>query len=233
MDTRFFRLTLGAFALAPLFASAAPADDAPVAEAVRKIPIRPADSPEEIRRKLRETGMPDEKIDEIIAKMKGAFAKRGVTAPAGTGSATATPVTAPGAGSVPTSGAIPPRPPELNTAALDSQAMESKDPALDADRKAIEAIKQEKSLLEARIALAETKRKQSLFPLTEEKKVLKDDAPGKAERGTGTSTLDMALRIVEFLAAQDQPLTLAHIAKAFSASKATVYRHLVTLQRHD
>jgi IclR family acetate operon transcriptional repressor len=61
-----------------------------------------------------------------------------------------------------------------------------------------------------------------------------EGASGKSERlGTGTSTLDMALRIVDFLAAQDQPLTLAQIAKAFSASKATVYRHLVTLQRHD
>lgn len=55
----------------------------------------------------------------------------------------------------------------------------------------------------------------------------------KADKGaSGTSTLDMALRIVEFLAAQSQSVSLAQIAKAFSASKATVYRHLVTLQRH-
>lgn len=48
----------------------------------------------------------------------------------------------------------------------------------------------------------------------------------------GTSTLDMALKLVEFLATQNAPQSLAQIAKAFDASKATVYRHLVTLQRH-
>jgi len=48
----------------------------------------------------------------------------------------------------------------------------------------------------------------------------------------GTSTLDTALRVTEFLASQEQPQSLAQIAKAFSASKSTVYRHLVTLQRH-
>lgn len=48
----------------------------------------------------------------------------------------------------------------------------------------------------------------------------------------GTSTLDLALRALEFLAHESQPLSLAHIAEALSASKATIYRHLVTLQRH-
>lgn len=38
--------------------------------------------------------------------------------------------------------------------------------------------------------------------------------------------------MVEFLALQSRPLALAQIAAHFSASKATVYRHLVTLQRH-
>jgi DNA-binding IclR family transcriptional regulator len=58
--------------------------------------------------------------------------------------------------------------------------------------------------------------------------------PEKSSREVqGTSTLDMALHVVNYLASQDQPVTLAQIAKAFSASKATVYRHLVTLQRHD
>ncbi|TMV04353.1 IclR family transcriptional regulator [Brucella haematophila] len=61
-----------------------------------------------------------------------------------------------------------------------------------------------------------------------------DEASGKTGKaGAGTSTLDMALRVLEFLSGQDQPMTLAQIAKAFSANKATVYRHLVTLQRHD
>ncbi|WP_341991189.1 IclR family transcriptional regulator [Azorhizobium sp. AG788] len=56
-----------------------------------------------------------------------------------------------------------------------------------------------------------------------------DAAPSSA---TGTSTLDLALRMVEYLALQSRPVQLAQIATAFSASKATVYRHLVTLQRH-
>jgi DNA-binding IclR family transcriptional regulator len=41
-----------------------------------------------------------------------------------------------------------------------------------------------------------------------------------------TSTLDLALRIVEFLAYQSGPTTLAAIATEFGASKATVHRHL-------
>lgn len=48
----------------------------------------------------------------------------------------------------------------------------------------------------------------------------------------GTGTLDLALRIVEFLAHQSQPTPLTTIAKTFDASKATVYRHLQTLIRH-
>lgn len=48
----------------------------------------------------------------------------------------------------------------------------------------------------------------------------------------GTSTLDLALEIVEFLAQQERPISLAAIASTFSASKATVYRHLQTLVRH-
>lgn len=52
------------------------------------------------------------------------------------------------------------------------------------------------------------------------------------QRDAGTSTLDLALRLVEFLAFQSAPLSLGEIAAAFEASKATVYRHLVTLQRH-
>lgn len=55
------------------------------------------------------------------------------------------------------------------------------------------------------------------------------EAAGRRE--TGTSTLDLALRVVEFLAGQSRPLALGDIAHEFAASKATVYRHLVTLQR--
>lgn len=48
----------------------------------------------------------------------------------------------------------------------------------------------------------------------------------------GTSTLDLALHAVEYLVQQSRPASLAQIAEALSASKATIYRHLVTLQRH-
>ncbi|MFT3978745.1 MAG: IclR family transcriptional regulator, partial [Sphingomonas bacterium] len=58
------------------------------------------------------------------------------------------------------------------------------------------------------------------------------EAPVQASPATGTSTLDLALRMVEHLALQSRPLTLAQIAGHFAASKATCYRHLVTLQRH-
>jgi DNA-binding IclR family transcriptional regulator len=47
-----------------------------------------------------------------------------------------------------------------------------------------------------------------------------------------TGTLDLALRILEFLAGQGQPIALTAIANTFSASKATVYRHLQGLARH-
>ncbi|MDT3688136.1 MAG: IclR family transcriptional regulator [Pseudorhodoplanes sp.] len=52
--------------------------------------------------------------------------------------------------------------------------------------------------------------------------------PVKSETGT----LDLALRILEFLAGQGQPIALTTIANTFSASKATVYRHLQGLARH-
>ena len=57
------------------------------------------------------------------------------------------------------------------------------------------------------------------------------EEPTKREPA-GTSTLSLALRIVEFLAFRSQPMALLQIAQEFGASKATVYRHLVTLQRH-
>lgn len=57
---------------------------------------------------------------------------------------------------------------------------------------------------------------------------------GGAQKGqaAGTSTLDLALRAIEYLASQSRPVPLVQIAQALSASKATIYRHLVTLQRH-
>jgi DNA-binding IclR family transcriptional regulator len=57
-------------------------------------------------------------------------------------------------------------------------------------------------------------------------------APQRKAEPAGTSTLDFALLLIEFLVSQSGPVPLAQIAAHFSASKATVYRHLVTLQRH-
>lgn len=57
---------------------------------------------------------------------------------------------------------------------------------------------------------------------------VRGSAPVKSETGT----LDLALRILEFLAGQGQPVALTTIANTFSASKATVYRHLQGLARH-
>ncbi len=56
--------------------------------------------------------------------------------------------------------------------------------------------------------------------------------PAAKPQPAGTSTLDFALRLIEYLVSQSGPLPLAQIARHFSASKATTYRHLVTLQRH-
>lgn len=58
------------------------------------------------------------------------------------------------------------------------------------------------------------------------------DKASPKSAAAGTSTLDLALRAVEYLALQSRPVALAQIAEALSASKATIYRHLVTLQRH-
>jgi DNA-binding IclR family transcriptional regulator len=66
------------------------------------------------------------------------------------------------------------------------------------------------------------------------------EEPDRASRRTlrsakplpGTSTLDLALRILEHLARESQPASLASLAATFSASKATVYRHLQTLVRN-
>ncbi len=48
-------------------------------------------------------------------------------------------------------------------------------------------------------------------------------------RNAGTGTLVLALRILEHLAHRSHNASLGAIAKEFSASKATVYRHLQTL----
>jgi DNA-binding IclR family transcriptional regulator len=50
--------------------------------------------------------------------------------------------------------------------------------------------------------------------------------------GTGTETLDLALRLLEFLAKSPEPVGLSALAREFGASKATIYRRLLTLTQH-
>src|SRR5262245_25034495 len=52
---------------------------------------------------------------------------------------------------------------------------------------------------------------------------------GTPQQKTGTGTLVLALRILEYLAHRSYNASLGVIAKEFSASKATVYRHLQAL----
>lgn len=183
MDTRLLSLALAAFVTAPAFADAPPLADSPSAQERKKITFTPADSPEEIRRKLREAGVPDDKIDEIIAKMKSGMARRVSSSGASSGAAgaTASAVAAPADGAPvaaaagKTTAPAVARQPELNTAELDAKALESKDPALEALKKSIDALKQEKSLLEAEIAFAETKRRSGLFALTQERSKIESE----------------------------------------------------------
>jgi len=53
--------------------------------------------------------------------------------------------------------------------------------------------------------------------------------PDALRRNAGTGTLVLALRILEHLAHRSHNASLGAIAKEFSASKATVYRHLQAL----
>ncbi len=61
------------------------------------------------------------------------------------------------------------RPAPISAPWLDARAAENRDPELAEDRKAIEALRQEKALLEAELALAESKRRVELAPLNEER----------------------------------------------------------------
>jgi DNA-binding IclR family transcriptional regulator len=54
--------------------------------------------------------------------------------------------------------------------------------------------------------------------------------PAPSRKDTGT--LDLALRILDYLAEQTAPTALTAIAHVFAASKSTVYRHLNALARH-
>src|SRR5580765_3580954 len=48
----------------------------------------------------------------------------------------------------------------------------------------------------------------------------------------GTETVDLSLRLLEFLARSAEPMGLSELARQFEASKATLYRHLQALAPH-
>ena len=48
----------------------------------------------------------------------------------------------------------------------------------------------------------------------------------------GTETVDLSLRLLEFLARSTEPVGVSDLARQFQASKATIYRHLQTLAHH-
>jgi len=48
----------------------------------------------------------------------------------------------------------------------------------------------------------------------------------------GTETVDLSLRLLEFLALSPAPVGLSELARQFQASKATLHRHLQTLAHH-
>jgi len=55
---------------------------------------------------------------------------------------------------------------------------------------------------------------------------------GRAAPHVGTETVDLSLRLLEFLALSTAPVGLSELARQFQASKATVHRHLQTLAHH-
>jgi DNA-binding IclR family transcriptional regulator len=55
---------------------------------------------------------------------------------------------------------------------------------------------------------------------------------GRAAPAPATETVDFSLRLLERLAGSSEPVGVSDLARAFDASKATVYRHLQALARH-
>jgi DNA-binding IclR family transcriptional regulator len=54
----------------------------------------------------------------------------------------------------------------------------------------------------------------------------------RAAPAIGTETVDLSLRLLEFLSLSTAPVGLSDLARQFQASKATVHRHLQTLAHH-
>lgn len=188
MNSKFLRASLALLACSPLVSIAAPASP-DAAEERRRIQIDPSDSPAEIRRKLSEAGVPAEQIEAMIAKITAARSGKSMRASSPSGGSASSGASgsseAPAAGasaSSPGSAPVAAKPSPIDTSKLEAQALENKDPGLAADRKAIEALKQEKALLEAEIALADTKLRAELAPLAEERAKLEADRAIRAAR---------------------------------------------------
>jgi ATP-dependent Clp protease protease subunit len=182
MKQQLSRIALAALLVSSVAPLAAFADAVtPVTAEERKIKINPKAPPEEIRRQLREAGVPEEQIEQIISQLPAAVAKAQEKAVSSASSspapsAPAASSEAPAAGkSAASSAPVAAKPAPINTAALDAQALENKDPALAADKKAVEALKREKSLMEAEIALADTKLRAELAPLAEARAKIEAD----------------------------------------------------------
>jgi IclR family transcriptional regulator, acetate operon repressor len=56
--------------------------------------------------------------------------------------------------------------------------------------------------------------------------------PDTAAPSIGTETVNLSLRLLEFLARSPEAVGLSDLARQFEASKATIYRHLQTLAHH-
>jgi DNA-binding IclR family transcriptional regulator len=56
--------------------------------------------------------------------------------------------------------------------------------------------------------------------------------PAAQAPSAGTETVDLSLRLLEFLALSTEPIGVSDLARQFHASKATLYRHLQTLAHH-
>lgn len=181
MKKQLTRIALAALLAASPIAALAASVARDTSAEERKVKINPKAPPEEIRRQLREAGVPEEQIEQVLAKLKAVVAKAegkpaDTAADAPAPAAPAASAETPSVGKTTVASApVAPKPAPINTAALDAQALENKDPALAADKKAVEALKREKSLLEAEIALADTKLRAELAPLAEARAKIEAD----------------------------------------------------------
>jgi DNA-binding IclR family transcriptional regulator len=66
-----------------------------------------------------------------------------------------------------------------------------------------------------------------VVPLVQRKALPSAGAPA-----IGTETVELSLRLLEFLARSSEPVGVSDLAREFGSSKATVYRHLQALTHH-